>query len=85
MTKKHFIAMAIKFAQVRQTICNSDWDVDQKAQQLLGTTQAIQGFCQVAKEANSNFDADYFIDFIDDIVAGKRDANGKVIKTRKAA
>jgi hypothetical protein len=83
MTKKHFIAMAIQFAKVQSSICTNDRDVDVKAQQLIGVDLAIHAFCQVAKESNSAFDQDYFLNFIHEIFYGKRDANGKLIKQSK--
>ena len=46
---------------------------------------AINAFCKVAQEANPNFDKTYFVDFIMDIVEGRRDTNGKLIKTKKVA
>jgi hypothetical protein len=85
MTKKHFIAMAIQFAKVQSSICLGDRDVDVKASQLIGVELAIDAFCEVAKQANSAFDKDYFKTFIHEIFYGQRDANGKLIKSRKAA
>ena len=85
MTKKHFIAMAIQFAKVQSSICTNDRDVDVKASQLIGVELAIDAFCEVAKQANSAFDKDYFKNFIHEIFYGQRDANGKLIKSRKAA
>jgi hypothetical protein len=85
MTKKHFIAMAIQFAKVQSSICTNDRDVDVKASQLVGVNLAIDAFCEVAKQANPNFDKDYFTNFIHEIFYGQRDANGKLIKSRKAA
>ena len=83
MTKKHFIAMAIKFADINLTILHSNVGATDKAQQLMATKKAIQGYCEVAKSFNSNFDADYFVNFIDEIFVGKRDRNGKLIKQAK--
>lgn len=80
MTKKHFIAMAIKFADINLSILHSNVGATDKAQQLMATKKAIQGYCEVAKSFNSNFDADYFVNFIDEIFVGKRDRNGKLIK-----
>lgn len=86
MTKKHFISMAITFAQIRMSIESSNYGDAQKANQLIGLQAAIDGFCQVAKQHNSNFDASYFKDFILEIWMGERDLNGKKIKqTKKAA
>ena len=78
MTKKHFTAMAIKFADINLTILHSDNSAMDKAQQLMATKKAIQGYCEVAKSFNSNFDVDYFVNFIDEIFMGKRDRNGKL-------
>jgi hypothetical protein len=83
MTKKHFIAMAIQFAKVQSSICTNDQDVDVKASQLVGVQLAIDAFCEVAKEANSAFDKDYFTTFIHEMFYGQRDANGKLVKTTK--
>lgn len=83
MTKKHFIAMAIQFAKVQSSILNMDRDVDTKATQLNGVSLAIDAFCRVAKESNSAFDEAYFKGFINEILYGKRDANGKLIKQSK--
>jgi hypothetical protein len=85
MTKKHFIAMAIQFAKAQSSICTTDRDVDVKAQQLIGLDLAIHAFCEVAKEANSAFDQDYFLNFIHEIFYGQRDANGKLVKKSKVA
>jgi len=86
MTKKHFIAMAIQFAKVQSNICLTDSDVDIKASQLVGVNLAIDAFCEVAKQANSAFNKDYFTTFIHEIFYGQRDANGKKIKqTKKVA
>jgi len=85
MSKKHFIAMAIQFAQTRKTILNSGLGLVATSHMLMGYTDAVIAFCKVAKNSNSNFDHNYFLDFIDEIVEGKRDTFGKLIKTKKVA
>jgi hypothetical protein len=83
MTKKHFVAMAIQFAKVQSSICTNDRDVDVKASQLVGVQLAIDAFCEVAKQANANFDKEYFTTFIHEIFWGKRDADGKKVTKGK--
>lgn len=85
MSKKHFIAMAIQFALLRKEILNRNMSTVHKAHQLSGVSEAQDAFCKVAIQSNPNFDKYYFLDFIDDIAAGKRDNNGKLIKTKKVA
>jgi len=85
MSKKHFIAMAIQFAQTKKEIINSGLGLVATSHMLMGYTDAVMAFCRVAKNSNPNFDHNYFLDFIDEIVEGKRDTFGKLIKTKKMA
>ena len=89
MTKKHFVAMAIQFGQtirirlddyVAQRITLDEYDFWYNAY-----LAAVTDFCKVAKQSNSNFDVEYFLDFVGDIVTEKRDAQGKLVKKSKVA
>lgn len=77
--------MAIQFAQTKKDIVNSSYDEMRQVDMLMGYTDAVMAFCRVAKYSNPNFDHNYFLDFIDEIVKGKRDNDGKLIKTKKVA
>lgn len=86
MTKQHFEAMAQQFAIMKKGIMNNDsLDLDKKVQVVATYLDAVRAFCYVAKQFNSNFDADYFDNYIEEIVCGTRDVNGKKIKKGKVA
>ena len=88
---KKYDAIAINFAEflVRMDkVKNQSTDPSQVhyfATMMAGYWSAIYTYKRNEQLANPRFDSERFEAFIQDIVDGKRDANGKLIKARKAA
>jgi 2',3'-cyclic-nucleotide 2'-phosphodiesterase (5'-nucleotidase family) len=88
---KKYDAIAIKFAKNLVTLNNSKNEAIDPAQvyyfatMMAGYWTAIYTYKRNEQEVNPRFDSERFEDFIQDIVDGKRDENGKLIKSRKAA
>lgn len=89
MTKKHFIAMAIQFGLSTRIRLNdyraNRITLDEYDFWYTTYVTAINDFCKVAKQFNSNFDVEYFLDFVADVAMERRDAQGKLIKKGKVA
>jgi hypothetical protein len=86
MTKQHFEAMAQQFAIMKKGIIDNDsLDMEKKVIAVAVYLDSVKAFCNVAKQFNSRFDADYFDNYIESIVYGDRDINGKKIKMKKGA
>jgi hypothetical protein len=89
MTKKHFNAMAIEFGRYLLWLkeCKENKlnfhlaEYNQIRENTYWT--AIGSFCEVAKAANPAFDKERFCDFVTDIQDGRRDKDGKLVKTTK--
>jgi hypothetical protein len=88
---KKYDAMAINFAEFLVRMDkekNQSTDPSQVhyfATMMAGYWSAIYTYKRNEQEVNPRFDSHRFEAFIQDIVDGKRDANGKLIKARKAA
>jgi hypothetical protein len=89
MTKKHFIAMANLFGAYLNGLERAKELQPQATEKHrdmeIAYWNAINAFATVAADFNSNFDANYFNEYVTDIQFGRRDFNGKLIKTRKVA
>ena len=93
MTKK-YDSMATNFAHFLVKMENEKAQTTDPAQvyyfstMISGYWSAIYTYKRNEQELNPRFDSQRFELFIEEIVAGKRDANGKLIrvtKTKKAA
>jgi hypothetical protein len=88
---KKYDAIAIKFAKNLVTLNNSKNQADDPSQvyyfatMMAGYWSAIYTYKRNEQEVNPRFDSERFEAFIQDIVDGKRDENGKLIKQKKAA
>lgn len=88
---KKYDAIAINFAEFLVRMDkekNQSTDPSQVhyfATMMAGYWSAIYTYKRNEQLANPRFDSERFEAFIQDIVDGKRDANGKLIKARKAA
>ena len=86
---KKYDAIAIKFAKNLVTLNNSKNQADEASQiyyfstMMSGYWSAIYTYKRNEQEVNPRFDSERFEDFIQDIVDGKRDENGKLVKTTK--
>ena len=88
MSKKDFNLMAIEFGQQMKHINAMDYHQPIRDIAMATLLDSIKAFCYVAITANGNFDSSRFYDFVDEVANGRRDANGKLVKTtttRKAA
>jgi len=83
MSKKDFNLMAIEFGQQLARINDSKYPEQIRNIVMATALDSIKAFCYVAITANSNFDSSRFYDFVDEVRDGRRDSNGKLVKTTK--
>ena len=88
---KKYDAMAINFAEFLVKMdkakkeCTDPAQVYYYSTMMAGYWSAIYTYKRNEQQANPRFDGGRFEWFIQDIVDGKRDANGKLIKQKKTA